>query len=242
MAKHKAKLSRKQRRLLREVETNTPSFQLNHYTPLTDNQKKAFQAFDYGKNIFLHGVAGTGKTFISCYLATKEVLEEEPLYKKIIILRSVVPTRDMGFLPGTQREKAMVYELPYYSIFEQLFDRKDAYDVLKNKGLVEFSTTSFLRGLTWHDSIIIVDESQNLTWHEASSIITRLGDNCRLIFCGDYRQSDLEDKDKRDVHKLMHVAREMNAFTFIEMGIDDIVRSKLVRDFIITSYDLGYYV
>jgi len=208
--------------------------------PITDNQEKAFESFSYNKNILLHGVAGTGKTFISLYLALKDALNTRQGNQSIQIIRSVVPTRDMGFLPGNQKEKSKAYEEPYYSICNELFDRGDAYDILKRKGILEFSTTSFIRGLTFNDTTVIVDECQNMTWHELDSVITRLGENSRIVFCGDFRQSDfLWNKDKSGIHDFMKVIKTMDSFDFIEFDQDDIVRSALVKEYIISKLELG---
>ena len=155
--------------------------------PLTKNQLIAFES---DKNLILHGIAGTGKTFISCYLAFDDMVKN--VYNNLVIIRSAVPTRDIGFLPGSEKEKASVYEEPYKEIALELFQRGDAYEILKTKGLVHFMTTSFVRGITLKETVIIIDECQNMTFHELDSIITRVGTNCRVIFCGDYRQSDLK--------------------------------------------------
>ena len=213
---------------------------LRHIFPITDNQEKAFESFSYNKNILLHGVAGTGKTFISLYLALKDALDMRQGNQNVQIIRSVVPTRDMGFLPGNQKEKSKAYEEPYYSICNELFDRGDAYDILKRKGILEFSTTSFIRGLTFNDTTVIVDECQNMTWHELDSVITRLGENSRIVFCGDFRQSDfLWNKDKSGIHDFMKVIKTMDSFDFIEFDQDDIVRSALVKEYIISKLELG---
>jgi len=160
---------------------------LQQIKPLTENQRRAF---DSGENLVLHGLAGTGKTFISSYLAYYEI--EKGYLDNLVIIRSAVPTRDIGFLPGTDKEKSAVYEEPYKDIATELFARGDAYEIMKQKCLVQFMTTSFIRGITLRDSCIIVDECQNMSFHELDSIITRVGENCRIIFCGDFRQSDLK--------------------------------------------------
>lgn len=208
--------------------------------PLTENQRLTFEAYDAGKNLLLHGMAGTGKTFISMYLALNDVVNKE-VYNDVTIIRSVVPTRDMGFLPGTQGEKSKAYEMPYFPIAKDIFNRGDAYDVLKQKKLVNFITTSFIRGTTINDSIIIVDEVENMTFHEIDSVITRVGKNCKIIFCGDFRQSDLvRSEDKGGLLKFMDIVDKLRNFAYIEFGKDDIVRSGLVREYIIAKTELGY--
>jgi len=161
------------------------SLTLHEIEPLTRNQVAAFES---DRHLVLHGVAGTGKTFISLYLAFDDMIKG--LYDRTIIIRSAVPTRDIGFLPGTEKEKSAVYEEPYKDICIELFDRGDAYEILKNKNLVQFMTTSFIRGITLRDSVVIVDECQNMSFHELDSIITRIGEGSRIIYCGDFRQSD----------------------------------------------------
>lgn len=241
MAYNNKKLSRKERRLLnqgKDIEQKL-NFTLREINPLTDNQKLAFEAFDKGRNLMLHGMAGTGKSFISIYLALKQILKNDSPYKQIVVVRSVVPTRDMGFLPGSHKEKTKVYEQPYYSIFTELFDRSDAYEYLKNKGLVDFISTSFIRGVTLNDCIIIVDEIANCTLHELDSVITRIGKNCKIIFCGDFRQSDfVKYSDKQGLHDFIKIINNMRAFEFVDFDEDDIIRSALVKDYIIQKHRL----
>lgn len=199
--------------------------------PLTRNQLKAFES---DKNLILHGIAGTGKTFISCYLAFDDMVKG--VYNNLVIIRSAVPTRDIGFLPGNEKEKASVYEEPYKEIALELFQRGDAYEILKTKGLVHFMTTSFVRGITLKDAVIMVDECQNMSFHELDSIITRVGNNCRVIFCGDFRQSDLKTNG---IESFMEILKNMGAFEFIDFEIKDIVRSEFVKEYIIAKTELG---
>ena len=214
-------------------------FELRHIQPLTINQERVFDAYYAGQNLMLHGYAGTGKTFLSSYLAIKDILTQET-YKKVVIIRSVVPSRDMGFLPGTDKQKAEVYEQPYQEICDDLFGRGDGYKILKIKGLVEFTTTSFLRGTTFNDSIIIVDECNNMSFQEIDTVMTRIGTNSRIIFCGDYRQSDLvKPHDKTGIKELMAVTRRMASFDHIEFNIEDIVRSGVVKEYIIQKTEMG---
>jgi phosphate starvation-inducible PhoH-like protein len=216
------------------------NMKLKSIVPLTQNQRKTFDAYREGKNLMLHGMAGTGKTYISMYLALNDVINRES-YDNITLVRSVVPTRDMGFLPGNQREKSQAYEMPYFPIASDLFGRGDAYDLLKNKKLINFITTSFIRGTTINDSVIIVDEVENMTFHEIDSVITRVGKNCRIVFCGDFRQSDLQRNEERNgLIRFMDIVDKLRNFGYIEFTQDDIVRSGLVRDYIIAKTDLGY--
>jgi phosphate starvation-inducible protein PhoH len=207
------------------------SLTLHEIEPLTRNQVKAFES---KKNLLLHGLAGTGKTFISSYLAYDDM--SKGIYDKLVIIRSAVPTRDMGFLPGTEKEKASVYEEPYKDIANELFQRGDAYGIMKQKNLVEFMTTSFIRGITLRDAVIIIDECQNMSFHELDSIITRMGENCRVIFCGDFRQADLKHNGMKD---FMQILKRMELFDFIDFKVEDIVRSDFVKSYIIAKNELG---
>jgi len=233
------KITRKQRRLLRqnkmgELDSQKIPFKIKKIEPLTENQKISFEQYHNGKNLMLHGIAGTGKSFISVYLALNEIMNENKNYNKIIIVRSVVPTRDMGFLPGNSKEKTKVYEAPYYAICSELFGRGDAYEILKQKGLVDFISTSFIRGITLNNCIIIVDEIANMTLHELDSVITRVGKNCKIIFSGDFRQSDFtKEHEKNGLVNFMKIINKMKSFSFIDFNENDIVRSSIVKDYII---------
>ena len=204
---------------------NGSGLELAEIEPLTRNQLIAFES---SQNLVLHGCAGTGKTFISSYLAFDDMTKN--MYEKLVIIRSAVPTRDIGFLPGTEKEKSSVYEEPYRDISIDLFSRGDAYQILKTKGLVHFMTTSYIRGITLRDAVILIDECQNMTFHELDSIITRVGENCRVIFCGDFKQSDLKQNGMDEFLDILH---SMKRFDFIEFGVEDIVRSGFVKDYIL---------
>lgn len=208
--------------------------------PMTKNQGIAFTQWTSGKNLLMHGIAGTGKTFLGLYFAIKEIISTDPTKKKVFIIRSVVPTRDMGFLPGTQAEKTKVYEGPYYDIFSKLFGRADAYDVFKCRDQVSFISTSFLRGITFNDCVIVVDEINNMTFGELDTVISRIGYNCKIIFCGDFRQSDLDKRDRQGLHDFMRILQKIKDFSYIEFQIDDIVRSELVKSYIIAKTEEGF--
>lgn len=244
------RLTKRQKRILKQngeedllkakVAIKTPNFDLRNINPLTENQRHTFEAFYEGKHLMLHGMAGTGKTFLSMYLALDDLLSGESQQDMIYIVRSVVPTRDMGFLPGSQKEKMKVYEAPYQAICAELFGRGDAYDILKQKNAVEFMSTSFVRGITMNNCYVIVDEINNMTFHELDSVITRIGKNCRIIFCGDFRQSDLtKDQEKNGLKEFMKVVSKLSDFVYIDFLEKDIVRSKLVKEYIIARQNLG---
>jgi predicted ribonuclease YlaK len=218
---------------------------LKTFEPLTDNQKKFFDAYkrqDYF--IALHGVAGTGKTFCALYKALEEVLDRNNPFQKIIVVRSAVQSREIGHLPGDVSDKMEIYQQPYRQICETLFGRKDAWDRLEEQGHIEFISTSFIRGMSFDNAIIIVDEMQNLSFEEIDTVMTRVGYRSKIIWCGDYRQTDL-NKRKNDVTgilKFFEIAHHMDAFTRIEFSVDDIVRSSLVKDYIIAKLKVDDFI
>lgn len=211
---------------------------LKTFEPLTDNQKAFFDAYKRGDYfVALHGVAGTGKTFCALYKALEEVLDKSNPFKKIIVVRSAVQSREIGHLPGDVTEKMEIYQQPYRQICETLFGRKDAWDRLEEQGYIQFISTSFIRGMSFDDAIIIVDEMQNMTFEEIDTVMTRVGYRSKIVWCGDYRQTDL-NKKKNDVSgilKFFDIAYHMGAFTKIEFTVDDIVRSSLVKDYILAK-------
>ena len=211
---------------------------LKTFEPLTENQSKFFNAYKTGDYfIALHGVAGTGKTFCALYKAIEEVLDKSNPFNKIIVVRSAVQSREIGHLPGDVNEKMEIYQQPYRQICETLFGRRDAWDRLEEQHHIEFISTSFIRGMSFDDAIIIVDEMQNLTFEEIDTVMTRVGYRSKIIWCGDYRQTDL-NKKKNDVSgilKFFDIAHHMGAFTRVEFTPDDIVRSSLVKDYILAK-------
>ena len=214
--------------------------------PLTDNQKVVFNTWKKGKNQFLFGAAGTGKTFISLYLAIQAVLDLKTSYDKVIIVRSLIPTREIGFLPGDEKDKAALYQVPYQNMVQFIFEQPNErafdnlYDRLKSQGTLYFLSTSFLRGLTFDNAIIIVDECQNMNFHELDTITTRVGQDSRIIFCGDFDQTDLvKQNEKNGLHDFLRILEEMEEFNCTEFTIGDIVRSGFVRNYLINKIKLG---
>ena len=214
--------------------------------PITDNQKRLFDSYKEGKHIIAYGAAGTGKTFITLYNALKDVLSENTPYDKIYIVRSLVATREIGFLPGDHEDKSSYYQIPYKNMVKYMFqmpsdaDFEMLYGNLRSQETIKFWSTSFLRGTTLDDAIIIVDEFQNLNFHELDSIITRVGENTKIVFCGDASQSDLTKTNERNgIVDFMKVIRAMPSFEMIEFGIDDIVRSGLVKEYLIAKLEAG---
>ena len=204
--------------------------------PMTTGQEQVFSAYKSGSHLVLNGSAGTGKTFSALYLALETVLDKSNQFSSVVVCRSIVPTREIGFLPGTLEEKMDAYTGPYRQICAELFEDKESYDKLVKAGSLEFVSTSHIRGTTYNDAIIVVDEMQNLTFHELYSIITRVGKNCKVIFCGDYYQSDFtRSGDKKGIIEFLHILEQMNRFTITEFTWADIVRSDFVRDYIMTK-------
>lgn len=211
------------------------SLTLKSIDPITDGQISVFEHYLDQYNLMLYGYAGTGKTFTALALALHSVLVEQE-YKKVMLVRSCVASRDVGYMPGTLAEKAKMFEAPYYALFAELFGRDDAYEIMKQKKYVQFETTSYVRGATYDDVIIIVDECQNMTFQELNSVITRCGENARIIFCGDFRQTDLHSKwDVSGLDKFIKIVGRMKSFKLVEFKVDDIVRSGLVREYIIAQ-------
>ena len=214
--------------------------------PITDNQKLVFNEYGSGKNLFLHGAAGTGKTFISLYLALQQVLDPSTPYECVYIVRSAVPTREIGFLPGDEEDKTALFQVPYQNMVQFMFEQASdsafsmLYDRLKVQGSVMFLTTSFLRGITLDNAIIIVDECQNLNFHELDTIITRVGQNSKIFFCGDFGQSDLTKlNEKNGLMDFLQILQNMDEFDCTEFNIGDIVRSGFVRNYLIQKTKLG---
>jgi len=212
--------------------------------PITDNQKVLFDSYKEGKNIIAYGAAGTGKTFITLYNALKDVLDENTPYERIYIVRSLVATREIGFLPGDYEDKSDIYQVPYKHMVKYMFqmpsdaDFEMLYGNLKAQETIKFWSTSFLRGTTLDNAIVIVDEFQNLNFHELDSIITRIGEDSKIYFCGDATQTDLQKTNERNgIVDFMKIIRSMPSFNSIEFGINDIVRSGLVKEYLIAKLE-----
>ena len=219
---------------------------LRDIEPLTNNQKLLFNAYAENKNIVAYGCAGTGKTFITLYNAIKDVLSPTTPYEKIYIVRSLVATREIGFLPGDHEDKSTLYQIPYKHMVKYMFEMSsDAdfemlYGNLKTQGTIDFWSTSFIRGTTFDNAIIIVDEYQNLNFHEHDSIMTRVGQDSKIMFCGDATQSDLTKTNERNgIMDFMRVLRLMPSLDIIEFGVEDIVRSGLVKEYILSKMEIG---
>jgi phosphate starvation-inducible PhoH-like protein len=211
-------------------------FALRTIKPITTTQKSVWDSYRRNQNLFLRGSAGTGKTFLSLYLALEEVSQADSKYDKVIVVRSVVPTRDIGALPGGIDEKCSIYEMPYHAICADLFEDKKAYQRLKTEEKIDFIPTSFIRGVTIDKAIVIVDEAQNLNFHELDSVITRLGNNTKIVFCGDTKQSDFtKEAERRGYEQFEEIIYRMKSFDIIDFHPEDIVRSGLVKEYLLAS-------
>ena len=214
--------------------------------PITPNQKHAFASYNEGKNLFLYGAAGTGKTFITLYQALKEVLDPLTPFQKVVLVRSLVSTREIGFLPGDHEDKSALYQIPYKNMVKYMFElpTDNEFEMLwgnlKAQESVTFWSTSFIRGTTLDNSIVIVDESQNLNFHELDSIITRVGENTKIMFCGDATQTDLIKQNERNgISDFMRILRYMPSVDIIEFGVEDIVRSGLVKEYLLAKMEMN---
>ena len=214
--------------------------------PITDNQKVVFDTWKKGKNQFLFGAAGTGKTFCALYLAMQAVMDLKTNYEKVVLVRSLIPTREIGFLPGDEDDKAALYQVVYQNMVQFMFEQPNEqsftnlYDRLKGQGTLYFLSTSFLRGLTLDNAIIIVDECQNMNFHELDTITTRVGQDSKIMFCGDFDQTDLQrTNEKNGLHDFLRILEEMDEFNCTEFTIGDIVRSGFVRNYLINKIKLG---
>ena len=215
--------------------------------PITDNQKVLYDSYKEGKHIIAYGAAGTGKTFVTLYNALRDVLDENTPYEKIYIVRSLVSTREIGFLPGDHEDKSSLYQIPYKNMVKYMFemptdaDFEMLYGNLKTQETISFWSTSFIRGTTLDNCIVLVDEMQNLNFHELDSIITRVGDNCKIVFCGDSTQTDLTKSNEKngilDFKRIIEIMED--DFGVVEFGLDDIVRSGLVRNYLVTKLALS---
>ena len=214
--------------------------------PLTDNQRLLFETYAKEQNLVAYGVAGTGKTFITLYNAIKDVLDPSTPYEKVYIVRSLVATREIGFLPGDHEDKSSLYQIPYKNMVQAMFEMPDdasyemLYDNLKAQETVSFWSTSFIRGTTLDNAIVIIDECQNLNFHELDSIITRVGQDSKIVFCGDAAQTDLlKISERTGIIDFQRILQNMEEFSLVEFGLDDIVRSGLVKSYLINKINLG---
>ena len=219
---------------------------LRDIDPLTDNQRRLFETYNQHKNVVAYGCAGTGKTFITLYNSLKDVLDQTTPYEKIYIVRSLVSTREIGFLPGDHEDKSSLYQIPYKNMVKYMFempteaDFEMLYGNLKTQGTISFWSTSFIRGTTFDKAIIIVDEYQNLNYHELDSIMTRVGEQSKIMFCGDATQTDLVKQNERNgIVDFMRILRLMPSVDVIEFGVEDIVRSGLVKEYILAKMELN---
>lgn len=199
--------------------------------PMNETQRQMIFAFSQGLNIVAYGSAGTGKSYVGCALALEKLFKRQS--EKIVIVRSAVSSRSLGFLPGNLDEKADPYKAPYKQIINRLCGNGTAWDILIKKEMIEFITSSYVRGITIDNATVIVDEFQNCNQNEAMSILTRVGENCQVILLGDTKQTDLK-KDESCFDWVMSVAQRMPRwFDLVHFYPKDIVRSGFCKDLII---------
>lgn len=208
--------------------------------PLTDRQDDAFRSWYQraDSHLALLGSAGVGKTLLACYLGINEVLNPKTPQKQLIIVRAANATKEIGFLPGTKEEKEEIFQLPYFDVFRFLFNRAATYRDMCDAGVIKFTTTSHIRGLTFENAIVIFDEIQSASRHDIDSLATRLGDDSRLIMIGDGYQNDLHSKRGTEVSGFDYAVGMMHKiddFDVIQFTHDDIVRSGFVKKWIIES-------
>jgi phosphate starvation-inducible protein PhoH len=232
-ADHEVIPFKKKRTRSKTVQPKVDNYTLLSVKPLTEGQRQMFRSFKEGLNVIASGSAGTGKSFCAAHLALDKLFAKD--IDKIIVMRSIVPTRDVGFLPGSLEEKVKIYEEPYKAIINELCQSGTAYESMTKKGIIEFMSTSFLRGLTFKNCVIIMDEAQNSTWHEINSLMTRAGENCQIVVCGDTHQCDLNTKKEQSgFGRFLHVASKLSShFDLINFTWSDIVRSDFVKQWII---------
>lgn len=216
--------------------------------PITDNQKLAFESYEEGKNLFMYGAAGTGKTFVSLYLALQDVLSYDNNYECVYLVRSAVPTREIGFLPGDEEDKTALFQIPYQNMVRFMFKRNNdaefdrLYNDLRNQGTIDFLTTSFLRGITIDNGVVIVDECQNLNFHELDTIMTRIGQDTKIVFAGDMQQTDLtKTQDRNGILDFVNILQQMSEVSCIEFDLKDIVRSGIIKSYLINKIKLGLH-
>lgn len=238
MTKHRVKKKKRTQTERDSEQFINTKFTMKRVNPMTETQHKLFDSYEDDKNIMAIGCAGTGKTYVSLYLAIEEVMSSPDL-DKVVIVRSAVQSRDQGFMPGKPEEKMEHYELPYIEIVNKLFGRGDAYSILKAKGMIQFMSTSFCRGITLDRSVVILDEVQNCNFGEIDTVMTRIGDGSKIIFCGDVKQDDLERTNNRQdisgLRDFIAITNRMKSFETIEFVAQDIVRSGLVKEYILAK-------
>lgn len=202
--------------------------------PLTDNQKLYIDAIDAGGQIFGLGPAGTGKSYIPATIAANKLLLKE--IDRVIITRPTVSVgKSLGYLPGTLEEKFEPWLGPILQTMKNVMGVNDVETNLKNGNIV-YSPLEFMRGASYDNAMVIVDEAQNLEVGHAIMLVTRIGENCTLVLNGDARQSDLPRES--GLTKLIHLAKKYNIpSTTVEFTVEDIVRSDVCKQWVMALYE-----
>lgn len=215
---------------------------LKNIKPISSAQRMLFESYlAHDNHVVANGFPGTGKTYLSFWLGLNSVLSPDEPQDRIIVVRSAVPARDIGFLPGDAKEKMAPFEVAYKDIVHDLIGKSTSYEDMCEAGKIEFMPTSFLRGLTWDNAVVILDEIQNLTWQEIHTVMTRIGKNTRVLVCGDVSQNDLQNKrnEETGIGNFLTVAERMNTFDIVNFTKHDVVRSGFVKDWILAKEDLA---
>ncbi len=212
---------------------------IRSFRALTQSQAEGLRGWAEGDNVAFLGTAGTGKTLLASYCASSAVFNPDTEQDHIVIVRSAVQSRDLGFLPGTLIEKLAEYEQPYRDAFKDLFGRDATYDDMKAAKRITFLSTSFLRGVTFDNAVIILEEAQNMTFREIYTVMTRVGHRSRVIVTGDTRQCDFGERSRETsgLHKFGRIAKELGNFAVVEFNRHDIVRSGFVKSWICATED-----
>ena len=199
------------------------------FVPRTTKQKELVDAFKEYQQVFVLGPAGTGKTYVTAtYAADMYTLKE---IDKIVITRPHVAVgKDIGYLPGTLEEKTYPWALPVLDVLQKHWGKGTLDTAIKN-GNVEMAPLALMRGRSFENAFIIVDETQNITTHELKMLLTRVGEGSTIVLNGDVQQSDLKEAD--GLSKVIHLAKKhMLPVPIVEFGINDIVRSDICAQWV----------
>lgn len=208
---------------------NSDKKQTSGLTPRTDNQKLLIDALKEYSQVFILGPAGTGKTYVTATFAADLYTLKE--IDKIVITRPHVAVgKDIGFLPGTLEEKTYPWALPVLDVLQKHLGKGAVETGIKNDN-IEMAPLALMRGRSFDNAFIIVDEAQNITTHELKMLLTRVGEGSTIVLNGDVQQSDLKEAD--GLSKVIHLAKKhMLPVPVIEFGVEDIVRSDICAQWV----------
>ena len=197
--------------------------------PKTEKQKELLDALKASSQVFILGPAGTGKTYVTATYAADLYTTKE--IDKIVITRPHVAVgKELGFLKGDLQEKTMPWALPVLDVLEKHLGKGTVETAIKN-GNIEMAPLALMRGRSFDNAFIIVDETQNITTHELKMLLTRVGEDTTIVLNGDIQQSDLKEAD--GLSKVIHLAKKhMLPVPIIEFGVDDIIRSDICAQWV----------